>query len=125
MKFILFFPMKERRGETDICYPIFNAAPFDENIFRFCKSNFFTDDNCEHAKMKQLIFVTGNFRSQYTLFCKNCWVLNPKLQSRLVTVLNWSFCLETVSYLCSMSISSRAVHFPVSAICVIEYKVGK
>ena len=119
MKFILFFPMKERQGEMNICHPSFEA-PSDENIFRFCKSNFFTDDGCEHAKMKQFTFVAGNIRSQCTLFCENRWIFNPKLQSRLVTVLNWSFCLETVSYLCSMTISSRAVHFPVTAICVIE-----
>ena len=95
------------------------------NIFQFCTTNFFTDDGCEHAKMKQFTFVAGNIRSQCTLFCEDRWIFNPKLQSRLVTVLNWSFCLETVSYLCSMTVSSRAVHFPVTAIFVIEDKVGK
>ena len=67
MKFIFFLPMKERRGETDICYPTLEAAPSDENIFRFCASNFFTDDGCEHAKMKQFTSVAGNIRSAYTL----------------------------------------------------------
>lgn len=37
---------------------------------------------------------TGNFRSQYSLFCKNCWIFIAKLQSRLVTVqlglLSWN-----------------------------------
>ena len=75
--------------------------------------------------MKQFTLVAGNIRSQYTLFRKKRWIFNPKLQSRLVTVLNWSFCLETVSYLGVMTIYSRAVHFPVTAICVIENKVGK
>ena len=82
------------------------------NVFRFCSSNFFTDDVCEHAKMKQFTLAVGNIRSQYTLFWKNRWIFNTKLQSRLVTVLNRSFCLETVSYLCSMTISLWAVHFP-------------
>ena len=76
------------------------------NVFRLCTSNFFTDDGCEHAKMKQFTLVAGNIRSQYTLFWKNRWIFNTKLQPRLVTVLNRSFCLETVSYLCSMTISS-------------------
>ena len=67
MKFISFLPMKERRGETDNCYPTFEAAPSDENIFQFCTSNFFTDDGCEHAKMKQFTLVAGNIRSAYTL----------------------------------------------------------
>ena len=75
------------------CYPIY------VNVFRFCTSNFFTDDGCEHAKMKQFTLVAGNIRSQCTLFWKNHWIVNPEIQSRLVTVLNWSFCLETVSYL--------------------------
>ena len=101
------------------CYPIY------VNVFRFCTSNFFTDDGCEHAKMKQFTLVAGNIRSQCTLFWKNHWIVNPKIQSRLVTVLNWSFCLETVSYLGVMTIYSWAVHFPVTAICVIENKVGK
>ena len=74
--------------------------------FGFVRLTFFTDDGCEHAKIKQFTLVTGDIRSQYKLFCKNCWILNPKLQSRLVTVLNWSFCLEKVSYLCSMTIFS-------------------
>ena len=73
------------------------------NIFRFWTSNFFTDDGCEHANMKQFTFVAGNIRSQYTLFCKNRWLFIPKLQTRLVTVLNWSFCFEKVSYLYSMT----------------------
>ena len=101
------------------CYPIY------VNVFRFCTSNFFTDDGCEHAKMKQFTLVAGNIRSQCTLFWKNHRIVNPKIQSRLVTVLNWSFCLETVSYLGVMTIYSWAVHFPVTAICVIENKVGK
>ena len=95
------------------------------NIFWFWTSNFFTDDGCEHAKMKQFTFVAGNIRSQYTLFCENRWLFIPKLQTRLVTVLNCSFCLEKVSYLYSMTISSWAVHFPVTAIYVIKDKVGK
>ena len=49
------------------------------NIFRFWTSNFFTDDGCEHANMKQFTFVAGNIRSQYTLFCENRWIFNPKL----------------------------------------------
>ena len=56
--------------------------------------------------MKQFTLVAGNIRSQYTLFRKKRWIFNPKLQSRLVTVLNWSFCLETVSYLGVMTIYS-------------------
>ena len=52
----------------DICYPTFKATPSDENIFRLCTSNFFTDDGCEHAKMKEFTIVAGNIRSQYTLF---------------------------------------------------------
>ena len=52
----------------DICYPTFKATPSDENIFQFCTFNFFTDDGCEHAKMKQFTIVAGNIRSQYTLF---------------------------------------------------------
>ena len=89
----------------DVCYPTFEAPP-DEIYFGFARLTFFTDDVCEHAKMKQFTLVTGDIRSQYKLFCKNCWIFNPKLQSRLVTVLNWNFCLEKVSYLCSMTIFS-------------------
>ena len=63
----------------DICYPTFKATPSDENIFRLCTSNFFTDDYCEHAKMKEFTILAGNIRSQYTLFCENRWILNPKL----------------------------------------------
>ena len=94
-------------------------------VFRFCPPNFFTHDGCEHAKMKQFTLVAVNIRSHYTLFCKNRWIFNTKFQSKLVTVLTWSFYLGTVSYLCSMTIYSLAVHFPASAICVIEDKVGK
>ena len=89
----------------DVCYPTFEAPP-DEIYFGFVRLTFFTDDGCEHAKMKQFTLVTGDIRSQYKLFCKNCWIFNTKLQSRLVTVLNWNFCLEKVSYLCSMTIFS-------------------
>ena len=89
----------------DVCYPTFEAPP-DEIYFGFVRLTFFTDDGCEHTKMKQFTLVTGDIRSQYKLFCKNCWIFNPKLQSRLVTVLNWNFCLEKVSYLCSMTIFS-------------------
>ena len=89
----------------DVCYPTFEAPP-DEIYFGFARLTFFTDDGCEHAKMKQFTLVTGDIRSQYKLFCKNCWIFNPKSQSRLVTVLNWNFCLEKVSYLCSMTIFS-------------------
>ena len=89
----------------DVCYPTFEAPP-DEIYFGFVRLTFFTNDGCEHAKMKQFTLVTGDIRSQYKLFCKNCWIFNPKLQSRLVTVLNWNFCLEKVSYLCSMTIFS-------------------
>ena len=53
------------------------------NVFWFCRYNFFTDDGCEHAKMKQFTFVAGNIRSQYTLFWKNRWIFHTKLQSRL------------------------------------------
>ena len=74
--------------------------------FGFVRLTFFTDDVREHAKMKQFTLVSGDIRSQHKLFCKNRWIFNPKLQSRLVTILNWSFCLEKVSYLCSMTISS-------------------
>ena len=74
--------------------------------FSFVRLTFFTDDVCEHAKMKQFTLVSGDIRSQHKLFCNNRWIFNPKLQSRLVTVLNWSFCLEKVSYLCSMTIFS-------------------
>ena len=65
--------------------------------FGFVRLTFFIDDGCEHAKMKQFTLVAGNIRSQYTLFRKKRWIFNPKLQSRLVTVLNWSFCLQTVA----------------------------
>ena len=64
------------------------AAPSDKNIFRFYASNFLTDGRCEHAKMKQFTLVAVNIRSQYTLFCKNRWIFDTKLQSRLVTLLN-------------------------------------
>ena len=67
------------------------------NVFRFFTSNVLPDDGCEHEKMKQFTLVAGNIRSQYTLFRKKRWIFNPKLQSRLVTVLNWSFCLQTVA----------------------------
>ena len=53
------------------------------NVFWFCRYNFFTDDGCEHAKMKQFTFVAGNIRSQYTLFWNNRWIFHTKLQSRL------------------------------------------
>ena len=89
----------------DVCYPTFEAPP-DEIYFGFVRLTFFTDDGCEHAKMKQFTLVSGDIRSQHKLFCKNRWIFNPKLQSRLVTVLNWSFCFEKVSYLCSMTIFS-------------------
>ena len=75
--------MKEREGETNICHPSFEA-PSDENIFRFCKSNFFTDDGCEHAKMKQFTFVAGNIRSQYTLFWKSRWILTQNYNQDLL-----------------------------------------
>ena len=29
------------------------------NVFWFCRYNFFIDDGCEHAKMKQFAFVAG------------------------------------------------------------------
>ena len=36
--------------------------------FGFVRLTFFTDDVCEHAKMKQFTLAVGNIRSQYTLF---------------------------------------------------------
>ena len=36
--------------------------------FGFLRLTFFTDDGCEHAKMKQFTLAVGNIRSQYTLF---------------------------------------------------------
>ena len=66
---------------------IFKNLKIIFKLFRFCTSNFFTDDRCEHAKMKQFTLVAVNIRSQYTLFCKNRWIFNTKLITRLVTVL--------------------------------------
>ena len=54
------------------------------NAFRFCTSNFFTDDGCEHAKTKQFSLVAVNIRSQYTLFCKNCWILTQNYNQDLL-----------------------------------------
>ena len=71
--------------------------------FGFVRQTFFTDDGCEHAKMKQFTLAVGPVSVYIVL--KEPLDFNTKLQSRLVTVLNRSFCLETVSYLCSMTIS--------------------
>ena len=54
------------------------------NVFRFCTSNFFTDDGCERAKTKQFTLVTVNIRSQYTLFRKNCWILTQNYNQDLL-----------------------------------------
>ena len=35
--------------------------------FGFVRLTFFTDDGCEHAKMKQFTLFAGNSRSQYIL----------------------------------------------------------
>ena len=51
----------------DVCYPTFEAPP-DEIYFGFVRLTFFTDDGCEHAKMKQFTLVTGDIRSQHKLF---------------------------------------------------------
>ena len=49
----------------DICYPTYEA-PSDvrKYISVFLRLTFFTDDGCEHAKMKQFTLVTCNIWSQ-------------------------------------------------------------
>ena len=63
------------------------------NVFWFCRYNFFTDDGCEHAKMKQHTFVEGNIRSQYTLFWNNRWIFHTKLQQDLLSPVFCRACL--------------------------------
>ena len=96
------------------------------NVFRFCTSTFLTDDACEHVNMQKwnnslrLYETSGlslhcfertvGFLTQITI--KTCY-------SAELELLSWNgkqFVLDDYLFF---------VHFPVSAICVIEDKVGK
>ena len=63
------------------------------NVFWFCRYNFFTDDGCEHAKMKEFTFVAGNIRSQYTLFWKNRWIFTQNYNQDLLSPVFRRACL--------------------------------
>ena len=63
------------------------------NVFWFFRYNFFTDDGCEHAKMKEFTFVAGNIRSQYTLFWKNRWIFTQNYNQDLLSPVFRRACL--------------------------------